>query len=271
LVTGGSPSQPGKSPLSRLVRVSSRPAMLQRPFDRRPSSAASSSGVGGSHEAGPSSATSACSASCRSATGPPGLRRPRRWCSRCAPSAGAPPGPSRPPRGRRSCAPSATAHGRARSRAGPARSGRRACPRAGAGGSPRRRWPRPGRRCPPEVDVLHGMVLDANGGVAGLRVQRRPPRYGPADEHAVELEAEVVVQAPGAMALHDEPMPAPLSRSTGGLGGPGEVALAAVGLEGHAGGRSRGPCPSSTRSDLFPMCRSGHPPGKDQSRRRGLS
>ena len=35
--------------------------------------------------------------------------------------------------------------------------------------------------------------------------KRRAPRHGPTDQHAVDLEPEVVVEAPGAMPLHDEP------------------------------------------------------------------
>ncbi len=55
-----------------------------------------------------------------------------------------------------------------------------------------------------EVEVVDRVVLDVDREVAGLGIQGRTLRHGPADEHAVHLEAEVVVQPPGPVPLHDE-------------------------------------------------------------------
>ena len=85
-----------------------------------------------------------------------------------------------------------------------------------------------------EVGVLDRVVLDLDREPADARVERRPLGHGPADEHAVELQAEVVVEAAGPMALDHEPpariavlrqralLPAP------GLGRSGEVPLPLV-------------------------------------------
>ncbi len=55
-----------------------------------------------------------------------------------------------------------------------------------------------------EVGVLDRMVLDVHRESAGGRVEGRALRHGPARQHTVHLQAEVVVQPPGAVALHDE-------------------------------------------------------------------
>ena len=62
----------------------------------------------------------------------------------------------------------------------------------------------PGRDHALEVDVLQRVVLDVEGGSAHIRVERRSLRDGPADEHARDLEPEVVVQPPGPVSLHHE-------------------------------------------------------------------
>ena len=54
-----------------------------------------------------------------------------------------------------------------------------------------------------EVQVLDGVVLDVEGGALHRGVEGWPLGDRPAREHAVDLEAQVVVQAPGAVALHD--------------------------------------------------------------------
>jgi hypothetical protein len=72
------------------------------------------------------------------------------------------------------------------------------------------------------------VVLDVDGEVLLARLQRDALRHGPARESAVPLEAEVVVQPPGIVALHDEdrilPTLAPAERLRGLLA----VALALV-------------------------------------------
>ena len=87
-----------------------------------------------------------------------------------------------------------------------------------------------------EVEVLDRVVLDVDGHAPDLRVEGRALGDGPADEDAVDLEAEVVVEARRAMALDDEPA-APAARGRalvrGRLRRLLEVALAAVFLEGH--------------------------------------
>ena len=87
-----------------------------------------------------------------------------------------------------------------------------------------------------EVEVLDRVVLDVDGHPPRLGVEGRTLGDGPADEHAVDLEPEVVVEPRGTVALDDEPA---------GLAGGGgrdvrcrfrrlrEVAFAPVVLEGH--------------------------------------
>ena len=63
-----------------------------------------------------------------------------------------------------------------------------------------------------EVEVLDRVVLDVHREPPRLRVERRPLRHRPAGQHAVDLEPEVVVQAAGPVALHDEPATVALDR-----------------------------------------------------------
>ena len=98
-----------------------------------------------------------------------------------------------------------------------------------------------------EVEVLDGVVLDVDRHAPDLAVEGRALRDGPADEHAIDLEAEVVVEARRAVALDDEP-----PGRAGQLGrcrfrGLAEVTLAAVFLEGHAGSLAAGPCTCRAR------------------------
>ncbi len=58
-----------------------------------------------------------------------------------------------------------------------------------------------------------GVILDVNGQALVGRVRRRPLRYRPGLEHALELEAKVVVSAPRRMLLNDEPLPARKGRT----------------------------------------------------------
>ena len=57
-----------------------------------------------------------------------------------------------------------------------------------------------------EVEVVERVVLDVHRQAPDVGVERRALRHRPADQHAVDLEAEVVVQAAGPVALDDEPV-----------------------------------------------------------------
>ena len=97
-----------------------------------------------------------------------------------------------------------------------------------------------------EVEVLDRVVLDVDGHPADVRVEGQALGDGPGDEDARDLEAEVVVEAGGAVALDDEAARADRARGAGlggrrRLRGLREVALAAVFLEGH--GTSVHTCP----------------------------
>ena len=67
---------------------------------------------------------------------------------------------------------------------------------------------------PFEIEVFDGVVLDVDGHAPRLAVEAGALRDGPADEHALDLEAEVVVQPGRAVALDDEP-PGRAGRSAG--------------------------------------------------------
>ena len=94
-----------------------------------------------------------------------------------------------------------------------------------------------------EVEVGEGMVLDVDGHAPVGWIEAGPFGHGPRHQHAVDLEAEVVVQPRRAMALDDEAPPfrrrldrAHLARRLGRLG---EVALAVVRLERQSVGQVR--------------------------------
>jgi hypothetical protein len=55
-----------------------------------------------------------------------------------------------------------------------------------------------------EVSVLDGMILGANGKTFIVWVQARPFWDGPTQEHAIQFQPEVVMQAPCRMFLYDE-------------------------------------------------------------------
>ena len=170
--------------------------------------------------------------------------------------------PARDGRGRRSCAAAATAPCRRRrcpDPGGRARTGRPASRRrrskwrsprsmaaaASASSVPGRppRAPVPHDDVAPavlalgddplEVEVLDGVVLDVDGELAGLGVERRPLGHGPAGEHAVDLQPQVVVEAAGPVALHDEPArgAGPDGARPRGLGRHREVPLGPVRLQ----------------------------------------
>jgi hypothetical protein len=54
-----------------------------------------------------------------------------------------------------------------------------------------------------ERAVLDGMVFRAHGQALVLGIETRAARHRPALQHAVELQAEIVVQAPGGVLLDD--------------------------------------------------------------------
>ena len=84
-----------------------------------------------------------------------------------------------------------------------------------------------------EVEVLDWVVLGAHRQAADLRVESRPLRDGPADEDAVDLEAEVVVQRRRPMTLNREATAALDDLVRGRLRCPPEVALAPILLQRH--------------------------------------
>src|SRR5258707_14925946 len=99
----------------------------------------------------------------------------------------------------------------------------------------------PGRDDALEVEVVHWVILDVEGGSPYAWVQRRALRDGPAHEHTVDFEPKVVVQTASAMPLHHEPARvASRSRRRGArwLRRPGEVPLASVGRQRIAGRRA---------------------------------
>jgi hypothetical protein len=82
------------------------------------------------------------------------------------------------------------------------------------------------------------VVLDVERRAAHARIQRGSLRDGPADQDAVDLEAQVVVQPARSVALHDEPSHS-MRVSAWWPGArrfrrPIEVAFASVGREGLA-------------------------------------
>jgi hypothetical protein len=56
-----------------------------------------------------------------------------------------------------------------------------------------------------EVAVVQRMVFGAHRKSFVRRIEARPLGHGPAQEHAIELKAQVVMQPPGGVLLHDEP------------------------------------------------------------------
>ena len=83
-----------------------------------------------------------------------------------------------------------------------------------------------------EVEVVERVVLDVDRHPPHVRIERRTLRHGPAHQHPGGLQAEVVVQPAGPMALDHEPMSVGGGRGAArGLRGDGEVALGPVPLE----------------------------------------
>ena len=82
-----------------------------------------------------------------------------------------------------------------------------------------------------ELGVLEGVILDLHGQALDLRTDRRALRDGPALEHPVHLQTEVVVEPPGGMLLDDEEAPRPRPPAPEGLRGAVRVALPPVGVQ----------------------------------------
>ena len=112
-----------------------------------------------------------------------------------------------------------------------------------------------------EVEVLEGMVLDMDRHPPLIRIEARATRHCPADQHAVDLQPHVVVQARRAMALDDEsatgrcrlrgaggsaPAGATIKRTVG-FGRLLEVPFAAIFLEGHRRSVWRAPASDAKR------------------------
>ena len=58
-----------------------------------------------------------------------------------------------------------------------------------------------------EVEVLERVILDVHGHALRIGIERRPFGTAQLSKHAAGLEPQVVVQARGAVALHDEAVP----------------------------------------------------------------
>src|SRR5439155_1307095 len=61
--------------------------------------------------------------------------------------------------------------------------------------------------------VLEGMVLDVHGEPLFVRAHRRPLGHGPALQHAVDLQAQIVVEPPRRVLVDDEPAATGLARA----------------------------------------------------------
>ena len=98
------------------------------------------------------------------------------------------------------------------------------------------------------------MILDVHGQALLPRVQAGPLRHRPAEQHAVQLEAEVVVQAGRRVLLDQEAARAVRARSgrgvAGRLAGDPEVALPVVFGEAHV--RMLRPPPMRMSKTLLP-------------------
>jgi len=87
-----------------------------------------------------------------------------------------------------------------------------------------------------ERAVVEGVVLDVHREALVVRVEGRALRHGPAQQHAVKLQAEVVVQARRRVLLDAVGEPAARADLARRLRRAREVALLPVVLEGHAEG-----------------------------------
>ena len=91
-----------------------------------------------------------------------------------------------------------------------------------------------GRDLALEVGVVERVILDVDREVAFSPGHRDALGNGPAREHAVSLEPEVVVESPGGVSLDDEAKDRPRRASRKRLRRAGGIALAPVRVEGHS-------------------------------------
>ena len=75
------------------------------------------------------------------------------------------------------------------------------------------------------------MVLDVDGQALFLGLQRGPLGHRPALQHAVHLQTNVVMQAPGSVLLNDEQATVATTPGAEGLGRALGIALVPVGVE----------------------------------------
>ena len=87
-----------------------------------------------------------------------------------------------------------------------------------------------------EAGVVQRMILDLHGQTLGAGVETRSLGNRPTFEHAVHLQAEVVMPAAGVMQLHHETRPAavPLALASGARFRRAFPTLFAIGLDAHA-------------------------------------
>jgi hypothetical protein len=91
-----------------------------------------------------------------------------------------------------------------------------------------------------EAAVSHRMVFDVDRHPLGRRIQARPLRYGPAQQHAVEFQAKVVMQTRCPVLLdHERPLLAAFCRLARGLRCLLEVALRVVAGKRRCGAHGR--------------------------------
>src|SRR5207247_7026775 len=90
------------------------------------------------------------------------------------------------------------------------------------------------------VGLLDRMALDLHSQPLFARIEARALGYRPALQCAIELQAEVVVEPPRCMLLHNKMQltGAPNRLLAFGLAGLGKIALAAIRLQAHARLRS---------------------------------
>src|SRR2546429_542467 len=95
-----------------------------------------------------------------------------------------------------------------------------------------------------EVGVLDGMVFDVHGQTLLVRAHRGPLGHGPALQHAVDLQPQIVVEPARRVLVDHEPAAAGRAGPAEGLGGRGRFALA----PGLLGGAASPPAPGSPRA-----------------------
>ena len=99
-----------------------------------------------------------------------------------------------------------------------------------------------------EIAIVERMVLDLDGQPLIGWIERRAAGHRPGLEHSLPFQAQIVVQAPSVVLLHDEAQPrggshAPIARRFGGLC---EIPLASVCLE-RGLGHAHAPCRATMR------------------------